>query len=148
MPARTAWREHALGMLDGAGYRRGEARSAVVELLAQQPCALTAQEIGDALRRRHRAVGLASVYRALDVLTELKLIQRLEMGQGVSRYEPVDPSGEHHHHMVCDRCGAVVPFDDSELERTLEKLSHRLEFDVDEHDVVLRGACTACRTRA
>ena len=148
MPARSAWREHALGTLDDAGYRRGEARGAVVELLAQQPCALTAQEIGDALRRRQRAVGLASVYRALEVLTELKLIQRLEMGQGVSRYEPVDPSGEHHHHMVCDRCGAVVPFDDSELERALERLSRRLEFEVDEHDVVLRGACTACRERA
>jgi Fur family transcriptional regulator, ferric uptake regulator len=145
--ARTAWREHALQELDSAGYRRGEARGAVVELLSRQPCALTAQEIGDELRRRRRAVGLASVYRALDLLTELKLIHRLEMGQGVARYEPLEPSGEHHHHLVCDRCGSVVPFDDPDLEQTIERLSSRLAFDVDEHDVVLRGACAACRGR-
>jgi len=144
---RTAWREHALTELETAGYRRGEARSAVVEVLSRQQCAVTAQEIGDDLRRRRRAVGLASVYRALEVLSDLKLVQRLEMGQGVARYEPLDPSGEHHHHLVCDRCGNVVPFDDPELESTIESLSRRLEFDVDEHDVVLRGACAACRGR-
>ena len=143
--ARTAWRDHALSQLDGAGYRRGEARSAVVEVLSRQHCALTAQEIGDALRRRRRAVGLASVYRALEVLSDLRLVQRLEMGQGVARYEPLDPSGDHHHHLVCHRCGNVVPFDDPALEATIERLSERLEFDVDEHDVVLRGACAACR---
>ena len=144
---RTAWRNHALHELDSAGYRRGEARSAVVEVLSRQPCAVTAQEIGDALRRRRRSVGLASVYRALEVLSDLKLVQRLEMGQGVARYEPLDPSGDHHHHLVCDRCGSVVPFDDPDLESTIERLSTRLEFDVDEHDVVLRGACAACRGR-
>jgi Fur family ferric uptake transcriptional regulator len=144
---RSAWRDHALEQLDRAGYRRGEARTAVVELLSRQPCALTAQEIGDSLRRSRRSVGLASVYRALEVLSDLKLIQRLEMGQGVARYEPLEPSGEHHHHLVCDRCGNVVPFDDSELELTIERLSSRHEFDVAEHDVVLRGACAACRGR-
>jgi Fur family ferric uptake transcriptional regulator len=143
----AAWREHALHQLESAGYRRGEARSAVVEVLSRQDCALTAQEIGDALRRRRRAVGLASVYRALDVLSDLKLVQRLEMGQGVARYEPLDPSGDHHHHLVCQLCGNVVPFDDADLESTIERLSDRLEFDVDEHDVVLRGACSACRER-
>ena len=145
--ARTAWRDHALNELDSAGYRRGEARSSVVEVLSRQRCALTAQEIGDALRRRRRSVGLASVYRALEVLSDLKLVQRLEMGQGVARYEPLDPSGDHHHHLVCQLCGNVVPFDDPDLESTIARLCDRLEFDVDEHDVVLRGACVACRER-
>jgi Fur family ferric uptake transcriptional regulator len=141
---RSSWRDHALHELDSAGYRRGEARTAVVELLSRQRCALTAQEIGDSLRRSRRSVGLASVYRALEVLTDLKLIQRLEMGQGVARYEPLDPSGEHHHHLVCDRCGSVEPFEDPDLERALEKLSRRVDYKVDEHDVVLHGACGDC----
>jgi Fur family transcriptional regulator, ferric uptake regulator len=143
----TAWREHALDELERAGYRRGEARTAVVDVLAREPCALTAQEIGDTLRRRRRRVGLASVYRALEVLNDLRLVQRLEMGQGVARYEPLDPSGDHHHHLVCQRCGNVVPFDDPDLESSIAALCERLEFDVDEHDVVLRGACVACRER-
>ena len=145
--AHTSWREHAVDELERAGYRRGEARSAVVDVLSRQPCALTAQEIADSLRRRRRAVGLASVYRALEVLSDLKLVQRLEMGQGVARYEPLDPSGDHHHHLVCQRCGRVVPFDDPQLESSIAALCDRLEFEVDEHDVVLRGACLACRER-
>jgi Fur family ferric uptake transcriptional regulator len=71
-------------------------------------------------------------------------VQRLEVGQGTARYEPVQPGGDHHHHMVCDSCGSVVPFEDSELERSIERLSARVKFSVAEHDVVLHGACADC----
>lgn len=139
------WSEHALARLQEAGYRRGGARMAVVELLDRQDCALSALEIEDRLRDERRAVGRASIYRTLEQLAELRLVQRLEVGQGTARYEPVQPSGDHHHHMVCDRCGTVVPFEDSGLEQSITRLSARVKFDVAEHDVVLHGACEACR---
>ncbi len=139
------WSEHALARLQEAGYRRGGARMAVVELLDRQDCALSALEIEDRLRDERRAVGRASIYRTLEQLAELRLVQRLEVGQGTARYEPVQPGGDHHHHMVCDRCGTVVPFEDSGLEQSIERLSARVKFDVAEHDVVLHGACEACR---
>ena len=82
-----SWREHALATLAAAGYRRGGARNAVVELLDRQDCALTAQEIDDRLRAQGRGVGRASVYRILELLTELRLVQRIDVGQGVARYE-------------------------------------------------------------
>jgi Fur family ferric uptake transcriptional regulator len=63
----------------------------------------------------------------------------------VARYEPIDPSGEHHHHMVCGRCGEVRAFEDRELERAIERLSTRVDYVVDTHDVTLRGECPACR---
>ncbi len=146
--ADRAWVEHATATLGRAGFRRGGARSAVVELLGRQACALTARDIDDALRAEGRSVGRASVYRALEQLDELGLVSRLEVGQGMARYEPVHPSGDHHHHLVCDRCGAITPFEDPRLERAIGQLAGRVAFDVHDHEVVLRGVCGACRDRA
>jgi Fur family transcriptional regulator, ferric uptake regulator len=141
----TSWRDHAATRLRDAGHRRGGAREAVVELLSRQHCALSAQEIDDRLRGGDRAVGRASVYRALEQLAELKLLARVDVGDGVARYEPAMPGGGHHHHVVCERCGRLESFEDEELESAIRRLSGRLRFDVDEHDVTLRGACPRCR---
>ncbi len=142
------WRDHTLATLADEGYRRGGARDAVVELLAQQTCALTAQEIDDRLRAEGRSVGRASVYRILELLTELRLVQRIDVGQGVARYERHQPDGDHHHHLVCDRCGRIAPFEDPALEQAIERVSRSLSFAVDDHDVVLHGACGDCREAA
>ena len=142
--APTTWRDHALDVLRRAGHRSAQARSALVDFLEAQPCALTAREIDDALRAAGHGVGLASVYRNLDLLVELKLVGRLDVGQGVARYERLLPTGEHHHHLVCDRCGRVTPFDDRALEQSIERLSRKVDFQVAEHDVVLHGACGDC----
>ena len=139
------WTEHALTRLADSGYRRGGARTAVVEMLGRQSCAVSARDIDDKLRQTGRTIGRASVYRTLETLAELKLVQRLDLGSGEKRYEPHRPGGEHHHHLVCDHCGHVQPFEDPELERALEKLSSRVDYTVDEHDVVLHGACSDCR---
>jgi Fur family ferric uptake transcriptional regulator len=93
-------------------------------------------------------VGVASIYRTLDLLDSLRLARRVDAGEGVARYEPVDPSGEHHHHLVCDSCGDVTAFEDDALERAIEQLSSRVEFAIDAHDVTLRGECPACRPRS
>ncbi len=138
------WEEHTRTVLERAGHRHGGARAAVIDLLGAQPCALTAQEIEDALRAQGRSVGRASVYRVLELLVEHGAVGRLEVGQGIARYEAVDPGGEHHHHLVCRRCGDLVPFGDPGLERSIERLANRLGFRVDDHEVVLRGACARC----
>jgi Fur family ferric uptake transcriptional regulator len=142
---RPGWAEHASGRLAEAGYRRGGARAAVIELLGSQRCAMSAYDIEDALRDEGaRGVARASIYRILDELESLKLVQRIDVGQGVTRYEALDPSGDHHHHMVCDRCGDVIPFHDAELERTMRRVAGRVTFDVSEHEIVLHGACADC----
>jgi Fur family transcriptional regulator, ferric uptake regulator len=141
---RSAWGEHAAAELRRAGYRSGGARAAVVDLMAKQDCCLTAQEVFDGLRADGRVVGIASVYRALDVLARLGLVRRLDVGAACG-YEPSLPGGHHHHHLVCDRCGKVSAFEDPALEEAIERLSKRVRHSVAEHDVVLRGACPDCR---
>lgn len=139
----AAWSEHAQRELARAGHRAGGARGEVLELMSRQRCVLSAQEIHDRLRESDRAVGLASVYRALDVLTGLKLVHRIDVS-GTACYEPADPNGDHHHHAICNRCGRMSAFEDPTLERLIDELGQRLGYEVDAHDVVLRGACPDC----
>ena len=141
---RASWSEHALTTLADAGYRRGGARTAVVEALAGHDCAVTALDLDDELRRRRPSVGRASVYRALEQLEGLGLVQRIEVCRGTAGYERVDPTGHHHHHAICRDCGRMVPFEDPRLERALEHVAGAMSFDVTEHDVVLRGLCERC----
>lgn len=141
---RTAWTKDALQALDAAGYRRGGARRAVVELLGRQNCCLSAQEIFDDLRRARRPVGIASVYRALEALVDLRLVKRVDAGDGISRFEPAPADGDHHHHLVCRDCGKVEAFTDPRLERTIDRIAGGLGYSVEEHEVVLTGACADC----
>lgn len=143
-----AWIERAEQALAAAGRKRGGARRAVLELLDAEPCALTAIGIEEALRGRAgpegRAVSRASVYRILDELERLHLVQRVETGQAMVRFERVCRHDEHHHHLVCDRCGLVMPFSDQGLERAIEQLSERVPLTVSEHEIVLHGSCRDC----
>jgi Fur family transcriptional regulator, ferric uptake regulator len=139
-----SWAEHADRRLTEAGFRRGGARTAVIALLDRQACALSAYEIEDALRADGRGVARASVYRVLDELVGLGLVTRVDVGQGSTRYEATRPDGHHHHHMVCDRCGEVLPFEDPDLERSIQRLTQRVPFSVEEHEVVLHGECADC----
>jgi Fur family ferric uptake transcriptional regulator len=139
-----AWTDHVHSVLHRAGLRRGGARERVIELLASESCALSAVEIEDALRAQGRRTGRASIYRVLDLLAEHGLVERVGVDRDQTRFERVLPSGEHHHHLVCDRCGKLVAFDDPGLERAINRVSERLGVRVDHHDVVLRGACENC----
>jgi len=143
-PTDSAWAEHALATLRAAGHRRGGARTAVVEALAHHDCAVTAIELDDELRRQSPRVGRASVYRALEQLEQLGLLQRIEVTRGTAGFERVEPDGHHHHHAICRDCGRMVPFEDPVLERAIGEVSESLSFDVTEHDVVLRGRCERC----
>jgi Fur family transcriptional regulator, ferric uptake regulator len=143
--ATDSWVDRAEAALSAAGRKRGGARRALLELLAGQECALTALEIEDALRARStRPVSRASVYRILDELEELALVQRVETGQAMVRYERVCEHEHHHHHLVCDQCGLVMPFSDAGLERAIDALSERVPLAVSEHEIVLHGACRDC----
>jgi Fur family ferric uptake transcriptional regulator len=116
----------------------------VVELLGKQNCCLSAQEIFDDLRRARRPVGIASVYRALEVLVDLRLVKRVDAGDGISRFEPAPTDGDHHHHLVCRDCGKVEAFTDPRLEHTIDRIAGGLGYSVEEHEVVLTGACADC----
>jgi Fur family transcriptional regulator, ferric uptake regulator len=139
-----SWATHAQRVLAQNNHHTGAARQALLELLDSQQCALSAIEIEDALRTGERPVGRASIYRILDELERLRLVQKVQIGQSMARYEPVRSGEGHHHHLVCDSCGTVMPFADDDLENAIRKLSRRVPMRVAEHEIVLHGACRDC----
>jgi Fur family ferric uptake transcriptional regulator len=139
----VTWAEQATRRINEAGLRTGAARRQVIELLEGEHCAVTALEID----RRLPSVGRASVYRTLEQLEQLDLVHRVEVGSDGAAYERNDPR-EHHHHMVCVRCGRLVPFEDPALEEAIHAVGERAEFEVTAHDVLLRGICPRCQGRS
>src|ERR671910_380827 len=72
------------------------------------------------------------------------VVHQLDFHSGGAQYEPAQPSGDHHHHLICGDCGKVEAFSDDWLERAIHTVSEASAFRIDEHDVVLRGRCEAC----
>jgi Fur family transcriptional regulator, ferric uptake regulator len=137
-----SWAESALEQLRAASGRSGGARSAVVDFVARQHCCLTVQEIYDGVRGEGARAGIASVYRAVEALVDAGLVQRVDLGDGIARFERTDPAD---HHLVCADCGKVEPFADPGLEAALERVAGGRGYAVAAHEVVLRGACDDCR---
>lgn len=123
-----------------AGLQRSEPRRRVIEFLAAHDCAVTALEIDAELE----GIGRATVYRAIEQLEKLDLIRRVDLGGSALGYEKLDPSGEHHHHLVCRRCGRVEAFEDEVLESAVDAID-RHGFTIETHEVTLYGLCQDCR---
>ena len=138
------WYDYVYQRFREERVRRGRARDRVVELLAEQQCAVTATEVEEALRATGHPTGRASIYRVLDLLVDLGLLERVATGGTQTYYERINPSGNHHHHLVCDQCGRLVAFKDSGLERAISRLTDRMGVRIESHEVLLRGACDRC----
>lgn len=132
------WKAHAQRTLREAGLRAGGGRAAVIDALAAEGCLLTAQDIVDRIAGGPGA-NLATVYRALDTLHALRLVQRLDAGDGTARYERALPGGEHHHHVLFPD-GEIRPFHDDDLEAAIDALASRLGVELTGHDIVLHAA--------
>jgi Fur family ferric uptake transcriptional regulator len=99
-----------------------------------------------ALRERGERVGTATVYRTLDVLVESGLVRAHDFGEGFKRYEPM-PAQADHEHLICERCGRVVEFQNERLERMLPIIADEHAFQHQRHRVEIYGVCRDCRQR-
>lgn len=125
----------AIGKMRGAGFKATPQRVAVLGALAAEQH----QSMGD-LRRRCPEVGIVTVYRTLDLLSELGVVRRLDLGDG-PRYELAE---NHHHHLVCESCGYVSEFDECPLDPA-RLISTSPGFEVRSHSVEVYGKCAACK---
>jgi Fur family ferric uptake transcriptional regulator len=99
-----------------------------------------------ALRARGENIGVATVYRTLDVLVQSGLVRAHDFGEGFKRYEPM-PAHTDHEHLICERCGRVVEFQNERLERMLPIIADEHAFQHQRHRVEVYGVCRDCRQR-
>jgi Fur family transcriptional regulator, ferric uptake regulator len=97
-----------------------------------------------ALKERGERVGTATVYRTLEVLVESGLVRAHDFGEGFKRYEPM-PAQAHHEHLICERCGRVVEFQNEPLERMLPIIADEHRFQHSHHRIEIYGVCRDCR---
>ncbi|MDQ1704185.1 MAG: Fur family transcriptional regulator, ferric uptake regulator [Frankiaceae bacterium] len=121
------------------------AQRAVLAALVDAPSFASAQEIHARLRASGETVGLTSVYRALQSLTEVGDVDVLRTDAGEATYRRCD-SDRHHHHLVCRHCGAAVEVEAPELERWVADVASRHGYRVDDHTLEISGACGRCAT--
>lgn len=130
-------------ILGQAGYRLTGPRRAVAELIQEREGHFTAADLVSEARDRKLAIGRATVFRALELLADLGLVERLDLPTGEHAYVACAP--RHHHHVVCSRCGRFTEIDDEGLRGVVERVSARTGYTVDTHRLELFGLCPRCQ---
>ncbi len=128
--------------LGRAGYRLTGPRRAVADLIGAADGHFTAAELAAEATNRRQPIGRATIFRALELFTDLGLVERLDLPSGVHAYVPCDP--RHHHHAVCGRCGRSTPVDDDGIDTLLEAVAGRTGYRIDGHRLEMYGTCPAC----
>jgi len=126
------------------GLKLTRSRQAVLEVLTSTPGHLKVAEVHRLARRIDPAIGLASVYRTLDLLARLHLVKPLHTDHRHRHY--VRANRQHGHHLVCTGCGLAVEFADCQLERLMQTLARRTRFRIDGHFMEFFGRCAKCRS--
>lgn len=138
-------------MLKEKGLKLTGQRLLVLETMAEHPGEhLTAEEIFDLARRNYPEIGLATIYRTLQVLVELNVADKISFDDGLARYELIeelDSERHHHHHAICIGCKTVISLEEDLLEALEQELMENLGFAVTDHEVKLYGYCKQCRLK-
>lgn len=134
-----------LAALQSNGYRLTTPLRVLVEVLVSTERALEPVELYDLGRREYPRLGLVTVYRTLDKLQELGLVQRIHQEKGCHRY--LRAARGHEHVLLCSRCGRAVYFSGDDLSALFAKLAQRTGFIIQEHWLQLMGLCEDCHKR-
>lgn len=131
--------------LKARGYRLTPRRLMVVEVLTEHTGHLTVEEILARVKSRHPQTNKTTVYRTLELLSELGLVAVTDLGSGRLEYELVTRP---HHHLICEHCDARIEVDDSLLEPLRAGLLLRYGFETNLDHFALFGVCPQCRAAA
>lgn len=146
--------------LRAAGYRLTPQRRAVLNVFFEGHGHLTAAQVHSLLRVARPNASLVTVYRTLELLTEARILSRLNLKDGAHRYElsrecsdrppaehPADgvAVNNHHHHILCTQCGAVAEFDGCIVDALSERLEQLTGFNITDHWMEMWGLCARCK---
>jgi Fur family transcriptional regulator, ferric uptake regulator len=128
---------------EGAGYRLTGPRRALAGLIATRSGHFTAEELLGESRKRRLGVTRATIFRSLDVLADLGVVERLDLPTGEHAFVACEPV--HHHHIVCSSCGRSTGVDDHGLERVAAAIGRSTGYRIDTHRLELFGRCPSCQ---
>ena len=135
------------GKLYERGYKMTPQRKEILQIFVEHPEHLSAEDVYNFLREKESEIGLATVYRALDLLSKLGILVQIDFGDGCARYElnTADPNVHHHHHLICLNCKKVIEFDEDLLDELEAVISRKSGFQILNHEVKFFGYCKDCQ---
>jgi Fur family ferric uptake transcriptional regulator len=129
--------------LGNAGHRLTEPRRAVASLVARHQGHFTAADLEATIAEQRLHIGRATLFRTLELLTELGLLERIDLPSGEHAYVRCAP--RHHHHLICSRCGRAIDIEDRGLAAAVADVGRRTGFRIDAHRIELYGMCADCQ---
>lgn len=136
----NAWLES----LSASGHRATDKCRAIIEIILRSQKALDPLSIFDAARQQFPGIGLVTVYRTLQKLQEIGLVQHVHQADGCHRVLPAFQG--HQHLLICKRCGQIVYFSGDNLHELTERVTQETGFSVEEHWLQLFGLCPNCQS--
>lgn len=130
-------------------YKLTPQRQIVLQAFVDNPGNhLSAEDVHNIVRKQSAEIGLATVYRTLELLSDMDVLQKMDFGDGRSRYEiNEDTSEHHHHHLICLNCGVVKEFEDDLLETLETVIARKSNFKIVDHQVKFFGYCDQCQKK-
>ena len=139
-------------MLKEKGLKVTNQRLLVLQVLAEHKDEhMTAEDIFELVREDYPEIGLATIYRTVQLLLDMQLVDRILLDDGCVRYEigefldERDGHRHHHHHLICTECGSVTAFRDDLLEELEVYIERGTGFQVTDHELKFYGMCRKCR---
>ncbi|MBR6712592.1 MAG: transcriptional repressor [Selenomonadaceae bacterium] len=134
--------------LSAGGYKMTPQRKEILKIFVEHSewHHMSAEDVYSILREKDSEIGLATVYRALDLLSELGILMRVDFGDGCARYElnTTDPKVHHHHHLICLKCKKVIEFEEDLLDELEADIAKKSGFQILNHEVKFFGYCSDC----
>lgn len=130
----------------GKGLRSTRQRDIILDFFLATHQHVSVEELYLKIKAAHPGIGNATVYRTLKLFVEAGLAREVLLHDGQTRYEHV-VEGEHHDHLVCTRCNAVIEFENETIEKLQDEIATRHGFYITSHKLEIYGHCAQCRAR-
>ncbi len=134
--------EDIVSKLSELGYRLTPQRMMILSAIENSDDHISAEEIYAQVVAKYPNVNISTVYRTLELLKRLGLVTETDLGGGRLRYHPVGKG--HHHHLVCQECGAIIALDESLLSSLKSALLREYKFSADLRHLAIFGRCVNC----
>ena len=128
------------------GLKVTQQREEIAQIFLGSERHISAEQLHQQIREIYPEVGLSTVYRTLKLLVEAGLASQRRLGERITRFEPV-AGDEHHDHFICINCGAIIEFENQDLEDLQEEVAKKHKFTILRHNLELYGYCQKCRRR-
>ena len=136
--------QDVISMLRQSGHKVTPQRVVIIKTVLESSEHLTPAELYEKIHRLDPEVGEVTVYRTLNILSELGLLCLVHTGENTHSYISRPPG--HHGHLICSGCGKVINFTDGNLSGLEERLTGETGFDIKDHRLDFFGSCRECNT--